>query len=186
MPTSIQDYVYTNVDGQAEYLAIIARIKTWAEDKAAMMNGPVPVEVGDVQWEEYKDEWEDMEVQAVGPNTKCHRCSGRGYMARDCASEPKSKGKSFDCTGGKAQDYKGKGKGYEYKGKGFDITGKGKSVKGDDAKGKGKGYQGICWKCGKVGHKANECAAQRHAYAFEQEIVEEADVGGARVEGREC
>ena len=28
MPTSIQDYVYTNVDGQTEYPAVVARIKT--------------------------------------------------------------------------------------------------------------------------------------------------------------
>ena len=69
MPTSIQHYVYTNVDGQTEYPAVVARIKTWAENKAAMMNGPFPMEIGEVQWEEYNDEWEDAEVQAVGPNT---------------------------------------------------------------------------------------------------------------------
>ena len=34
-PTSIQDYVYTNVDGQTEYPAVVARISTWAENKAA-------------------------------------------------------------------------------------------------------------------------------------------------------
>ena len=59
----------TNVDGHTEYPAVVARIKTWAENKAAMMNGPFPMEIGEVQWEEYNDEWEDAEVQAVGPNT---------------------------------------------------------------------------------------------------------------------
>ena len=129
MPTSIQDYAHTNVDGQTEYPAVVARIRTWA----AMMNGPVPMEVGEVQCEGYNDEWEDAEVQAVGPTTQCHRCSGWEHMARDCATEPKGKGKSLDFKGGKAHDYKGKGKGYEYKGKGFDIKGKGKSGKGDGA-----------------------------------------------------
>ena len=52
MPTSIQDCVYTNVDEQSQYPAVVARMKTWAENKAAMMNGPVPMEVGEVQWEE--------------------------------------------------------------------------------------------------------------------------------------
>ena len=44
--------------------AVVARIKIWAENKAAMMNGPVPMEVGEVQWEEYTDELEDVKVQA--------------------------------------------------------------------------------------------------------------------------
>ena len=104
MPTSIQDYVYPNVDGQTEYPAVVARIKTWAENKVAMMNGPVPMKIGEVQWEEYNDEWEDAEVQAVGPNTQCHRCSGWRHMARDCATEPKDKGKSLDYKGRKAHD----------------------------------------------------------------------------------
>ena len=184
MPTSIQDDVYTNVDWQTEYPAVVARIKIWAENKAAMMNGPVPMEISEVQWEEYNDEWEDAEVQAVGPNAQCHRCSGWRHMARDCATEPKCKGKSLDYKGEKAHDYLSKGKGYENKGKGFDIKGKGKSRKGDDHKGKGRGYQGVCWNCGKVGHKANECASQRPAYAVEEEIVEEADVGGVCMVGK--
>ena len=130
MPTSIQDYVYTNVDGQTEYPAVAARIKTWAENKAAMMNGPVPMEIGEVQWEKYNDEWEDAEVQVMGPNKKCHRCSGWGHMARDFATEPKGKGKSLDYKGGKAHDYKGKGKGYEYKGKRVRHQGQGQVWEG--------------------------------------------------------
>ena len=69
MPTSIQDYVYTNVDGQTEYLAVVARIKAWAENKAAMMSGPVPMDVGEVhggQWAAETEDWEGLDVQAVG------------------------------------------------------------------------------------------------------------------------
>ena len=55
---------------------MVALIKTWAENKAARMNGPVPMEFGEMQWEEYNDEWEDVEVRAVGLNTQCHRCGG--------------------------------------------------------------------------------------------------------------
>ena len=91
---------------------------------------------------------------------------------------PATEGKSLDFKGGKAHDYKGKGKGYEFKGKGFDIKGKRQVREGRRHKGKGRSCQGVCWNCGKVGHKANECASQRLAYAVEEEIVEEADVGG--------
>ena len=112
------------------------------------------------------------------PNTQRHRCSGWEHTACDWATEPKGKGKSLDYRGGKAHDHKGKGQSCECREKGFDIKGKGKSRKEDDQKGKGKGYQGVCWNCGKVRHKANECVSQRPPYAVEVEIVEEADVGG--------
>ena len=167
MPTAIQDYVYTNVDDNTQYQAVVDKIRTWAGNKTAMMNGPVPMDIGEVSWDKSWDEtyaeWEEAEVQAVGPNTQCHRCGGWGHMARECATEAKGKGKG--------NDSKGKGKG-----KGNDSKGKGKG-KGDDGKGKGKGYQGTCWTCGKVGHKSHECRS-RSAYSVEEEIVEEADVGG--------
>ena len=43
----------------------------------------------------------------------------------------------------------------------------------------GKGYQGTCWRCGKVGHKASECA--RHVNVVEdsaEERFKDVDVGG--------
>ena len=53
--------------------------------------------------------------------------------------------------------WKGAGvKGFGQKGGGF-----GKFVgKGGPKGGTGKGYQGVCWRCFQVGHKANECGVQ--------------------------
>ena len=58
-----------------------------------MMNGPVSMEV---RWEENYDQWEDVEVQVVWPNTQCRRYSGWRHMAHDCGTEPKGEGKSLD------------------------------------------------------------------------------------------
>jgi hypothetical protein len=82
---------------------------------------------------------------------------------------------------------KGKGKenhnfgGYYGKGKGKD------SGKGGFSKGGGKGYQGTCYSCGKVGHKAWECKGGVHNVEQQQQpqshehlntTVEEVSVGG--------
>ena len=64
MPASIQDYVYTNVEESTKYTAVVDRIKTWAENKTAMMNGPVPMDIGEVQWDKDYDEWEEAEVES--------------------------------------------------------------------------------------------------------------------------
>ena len=103
--------------------------------------------------------------------------SATGAVGGARGPEPKGKGKSLDYKGGKAHDYKGKGKGYEYKGKGFDIKGKGKSGKGDDQQGREQGLPG------RLLELRDECASQRPAYAVEEEIVEEADVGGVWMVG---
>ena len=58
--------------------------------------------------------------------------------------------------------FKGYGKGVGMKG-GFKSDGKGSGLKGfekgywPEGIGKGGGYQGTCFKCGNVGHKAAEC-----------------------------
>ena len=60
------------------------------------------------------------------------------------------------------------------------ANGRGKS------KGKGKGYQGACWRCGKVGHKAAECATCMDTNIVETSLVGEGDpvdLGGIRVVG---
>ena len=43
--------------------------------------------------------------------------------------------------------------------KGSIEKGTDKGFKGmwNNSQGKGYGYQGVCWNCGKVGHKSNEC-----------------------------
>ena len=69
------------------------------------------------------------------------------------------------------------GKGY---GKSFGNYGEWKGDgKGDGKgeKGKGKGYQGTCWKCGKVGHKALECRSQG-INNVEEEQGDEVELGG--------
>ena len=109
---------------------------------------------------------------AVHEYTRCYECGGYGHMAAECASKGKGKG------GGKAGwNPKGKGKG-KAGGKGAikggwtpPWGGKGETPGwtqkgGKGQKGKGKGYQGTCWKCWRVGHKAAECQVQQ--VEFEQ------------------
>ena len=144
-----------------------------------------PIDIGEVyssSWTQIQhfaeEEWDQAEVQAVGPSTQCHRCGGWGHLARDSATGPgKSKEKGKDTFGGNckgADHLKGNSKGNS-KGVG----------KGSDGKGKGKGYQGTCWKCGTVGHKAHECTNpgqysyyQRQANNIEEGSTEDIDVGG--------
>ena len=180
MPTVIQDFIYTNVDDNTKYQAVVERVRSWVGNKVAMLQGPAPMDVGEVltgQWEEEPHEWEESYVQAVGANTQCHRCGGWGHIARDCPSSPgKAKGKGKD-------GFKGKGSGNDHGRKG-PIFG----AKGAGPKGKGKGYQGTCWTCGLVGHKSSEC---RHRHEQANHVTEisddighvEADVGGVWMVG---
>ena len=67
-------------------------------------------------------------------------------------------GWNFKGKGGKGDQ---KGKGYQKGGKGFQIQGgKGFQFQGAvNYNPSGYGYQGVCWNCGEVGHKSNECKA---------------------------
>ena len=114
---------------------------------------------------------------AVYASTKCYECGGYGHMARDCANKAKGKGggksawslkgkdgekgKGGGKTGGKAAGAGGFAKGSgasPWEGKGETQWWMQKGGKG--LKGKGKGYQGTCWRCWQVGHKAAECHVQ--------------------------
>jgi hypothetical protein len=84
-----------------------------------------------------------------------------GHLSRDCPNKGKGKGKGHKGenrpNGGKGP--KGpKGKGFQ---KGFGNPGKSKGkgkFKGSWNPDNGKGgFQGICYNCGKVGHKESEC-----------------------------
>ena len=138
-------------------------------------------EVGSGDWGEQEgDGEEEWPVDWVGPDTQCHRCGGFGHLARDCATT-KGKGKDSKGTGkgsslgkggtfGAGPGAKGGGKGYKgYKG------GKGWYSKGA---GKGKGYQGTCWRCGEIGHKAAECTKAQVSEVTEEATVNQVDMSG--------
>jgi hypothetical protein len=186
LPTNVQDYVFQTVSADTDFDSIMAKILVWVSNRVAMEGVPMDVgEVGDDWWSE------DWEVDAVGAWTKCHSCEGYGHIARDCPHK-KGKGKGKDHHYGKGYGYKGydkgHGKGYSSKGheKGYSYDkgyGKGYSSKGYDKGGgkSGKGYQGTCWKCGVVGHKALECTKQVQIVEEEgnkDATVEEVSVGG--------
>jgi hypothetical protein len=188
MPAIIQDYVYTNVDENTKYKPIADRVRAWVGNKVAMLSGPTPMEIGQVEdnwgWDEQylnMEDWENAEVQAVGANTQCYRCHGWGHLGRECPTNSgKSKGKGKEGMKGKGKGpYKGTGKG----GKGFfDGKGGGKGF-GEKGKGKGQGYQGTCWSCGVVGHKSSECRNSGMTYNVNDESPGDighvdVDVGG--------
>ena len=115
----------------------------------------------------------------------CLRCGGFGHFARECPT-PECRGKGKGAKGGKGGvDFRFKGKGESVKGgwgwygkSGFTDNGLGKGNKGKSG---GKGYQGICWLCGEVGHKAAECGGKERRSGGVEAVEEEevvADVGG--------
>ena len=116
--------------------------------------------IDETAWETY---WwgyeEECDVDAVDMgkgslSAKCHRCSGIGHIARDCASPWDMLGKNKGAQkGGKP----GKG-GMQWGGVGGNGRKGGKAGHSKAPKGKGKGYQGYCFDCGQQGHKRGEPA----------------------------
>ena len=117
-------------------------------------------------WNEEEDPWANAmgkggtKGKGKGP-PGCWNCGDPSHLQRS----PKGKGKgNWKGGGSKGQPEGGKG---VQGGKGF--PGPQGEEKGGKGKGVGKfqapwnynptgwGYQGVCFKCGKVGHKANEC-----------------------------
>ena len=121
-------------------------------------------------WEQYwseEDEWWFEEgpgaVNGIQDysHTQCYNCGKHGHMAKGCTA--KGKGKGGNATkGGKKGKGKGGEKGWNQKGwneKGWNNKGGKKGGKGGGKGSWGKGYQGQCFKCGQIGHKAWECGS---------------------------
>ena len=160
-PTEVQDMIYQNVDEVNEdYDKLKQKIITWVSNKVA--NDGVPMDIGKVD-----EEHNEYDVAAVGWGTHCYNCGGWGHMSKECPSEKKGKSNAKGDGKGKGNHY-GKGGGKDFgKGGGKDSSKGGKST--------GKGYQGTCYTCGKVGHKAWECRSGKQIGAVTEDDDDESD-----------
>ena len=103
-------------------------------------------------------------------------------MTQDCAT-PAGKGE-----GGKSKIGEGFGKGRgnadngsygkQQYGKGFSQPYSGGKAWSPKGFGKGKGFQGACWKCGEVGHRASECKSGIKEVGVNSQEVASIQVGG--------
>ena len=193
MPIAIQDYIYTHVEKDTGYEDLKEKVRSMVSNKITAGMGPAPMDIGDVkgQADEWGNEYENQyggehEVDVVYGDYRCRNCGGYGHFARECPSKGKGKGKGGDKGKGKGFTKggaaKGDGWGTKGEGKGFGKASYGYGTKGkgqvQNDKGKGKGYQGTCWSCGKVGHKANECTARDAGYVEEEGEEESVEVEG--------
>jgi len=195
-PKELKDQMLIRLDEIGEnYEALKAKVICYATNKVEQFRGggPTPMEIDNVWQDEIGEEWQD-EIGEVWASTRCYECGGYGHMARTCPTKggkggkSKGKGKDGGKDGGKGKG-KDAGKGYGGKdgGKGYGgkgpAWGKGGGGKGFGQGGKGWGYQGTCWRCGKVGHKALECGANTNAVEEEQQDEESQEVGGVWMVG---
>ena len=156
LPANFQEYIFQQSDDKVDYRRSRDKVVALANNRVTMQQGPVPMDIGNVGhqhdgcWGEHQVGQQEFEIDYANANMKCHRCGGMGHSIRVCPSEAKGGGKGDGQKGG------GKGDGQKGGGKGQWNKGGGKGQQ-PTPKGKGKGYQGTCWKCGKVGHKSNEC-----------------------------
>ena len=174
-PKEIRDVLDVQWDEIGEdFTKMKAKIIAWATNRAEKKGGAVPMDIGaamemeeEAAWEQYwseEDEWWFDEgpgaVNAVHPSTQCYNCGKYGHMAKGCTAKGNGKGGYATKGGGKAGGKKGKGKGGEkgWNEKGWSKGGK-KGEKGAAKGSWGKGYQGQCFNCGQVGHKAWGCGS---------------------------
>lgn len=170
-PPEAQEIIYQNVDQVDEsYEKMKQRVMAWVSNKVAN-SGPVPMDVGQVETGQWEDE--EVNIDAVNGSMQCYNCGGWGHAARTCPSERRGKGEKGggkgNKGGGKGRD-KGGQKGHYHEDK------KGYQEKGG---GKGKGYQGKCFTCGRVGHKAWECQNSVGAHAVSEEYDQNEVQAGA-------
>ena len=175
-PGEIQDVIYQNIDEAGDdYEKLSQKVKVWVSNKMAARNDPVPMDIGDVGaahgGEGYECEPCGLDVGAVGQHIQCYRCGGWGHTSRECPT-PKGSGKG----GGDRKGMKGHGKSDGWAGKGAPRMSTLTTTKGGGKGHKGKGYQGECWKCGKMGHKQWECRGGKSIGAIGEECDEEFEV----------
>ena len=175
----IRDTIFQNVDSGGSYESIKEKVISWVSNRVASRSEATPMDIGAVGGQG-GDHEEEYGINGMN----CYRCGGEGHMSRVCPSKARGKGQA-EAAKGNSDKGKGGAKGW----KGGKDAGKdgGKGDKGGDkGAGKGKGYQGTCYRCGKVGHKASECYVRIQSVEEEgygEDVGEETEVGGVWLVG---
>ena len=95
MPQAVQELVYQSVGDKLNYDEVTAKIRSVVSNKVAVMEGPTPMDVGNIDHEWVSENLED-DVAAVSWSTQCLGCGAWRYLRRECPSV------ANDGKGGKA------------------------------------------------------------------------------------
>lgn len=170
----VQDTVYPNIyEVDEDYDKLKQGFVTWASTKVA--NEGVPMDDDRVARSYHHEEEEDYEIAAVGWRTQCCNCGGWGHQSKECPSE---KSLMRARATGRATS-----RGARPRPRGRVATSAKAAVlrQGDKGKSSRKGYQGTCFTCGKVGHKACECLRGRPVGAVGKEEDENVPAGSLEI-----
>ena len=75
MPQAVQELVYQSIGDKLDYDEVTAKIRSVVSNKVAMMEGPTPMDVGNIDHECENENLED-DVAAVSWSTQCLGCGG--------------------------------------------------------------------------------------------------------------
>lgn len=156
----LQDIIVQRTENIEEYSKVKDVVMNFIDNRKSHCT-PSPMDIGQCyldggdqqfQWsEDVGEQYEEIGV--IGKGASCYNCGGQGHYARDCGT-PKGKGKGKGGKGMQKGEYGQKGM---FQKGNFDKNG-GKGYEKGKGKGKGKaGFTGECWRCGKVGHRQDQC-----------------------------
>ena len=162
-----QGRFFTQLEEGAGYQTTVDKVKLLVSNKTDL-GGAIPMDIGRVEQQHqcggyhgqaHDGGFDEGQLGVNGISWFCHGCGGWGHIKRECPTQNGEKGKGGNNyqPGGKGptnynnnNNYKG---GWQQKGSFSNGNGKGDFGKGGK-QGGGKGYQGTCFTCGKICHKA--------------------------------